>query len=189
MAVKMGVPCTTCAPFTAIDRLLIASTYQDRILKRLVINYKYKFVRELEISLGSILRKYIALLMHQHRFNLFSQSPIITAVPLHSYRQRWRGFNQAEVLAQGLAGTYQMDFLPVLRKIKRTTPQAQLEGRDERLDHWEGVFICTDHGAIRGKDIILIDDICTTGATLDACAEVLKENGAKTVTALVVARG
>lgn len=187
--VKVGIPCATCAPFTAVNRLLIASTYKDVLLQRIITNYKYKFIRELETSLGQLLRKYTAMLLHHHHFNLFASTPTIIPVPLHPYRQRWRGFNQAELLGRHIADLYQMPFALALIKSRRTTPQAQLSEREERLDHLDEVFSCPDPNQIKDKDILLVDDVCTTGATLDACAEVLKANGARSVTGFVVARG
>ena len=77
----------------------------------------------------------------------------------------------------------------VLKRTRHTVSQVGTHSRWERLDNIEGAFLCSDPAAVAGRDIVLIDDVCTTGATLDACAAALKSAGASHVSAIVLARG
>lgn len=115
---------------------------------------------------------------------------MIVPIPLDSRRERERGFNQALIIAQMLERTRQKNRLQVsktLRKKKKTLPQSQLK-REERLVNLEGAFLIKQQGLVRGKHILLVDDIFTTGSTVNECAKILKENGAERVDFLTIAR-
>lgn len=110
----------------------------------------------------------------------------VVAVPMHPRRERERGFNQAELLASELARRTQFPLRrDLLRKTEPRRPQSSL-ARAERAANVRGAFAAGD-GA-RGRSVLLIDDICTTGHTLDACGAALLRKGARRVCALVVAR-
>jgi len=112
------------------------------------------------------------------------------AVPLHPYRQNWRGFNQSELLARSFANTFQMQSSDVgLIRTRKTAPQAHTDDKQQRAVNVAGIFFCPNPSVVAGRDIILIDDVCTSGATLNECARILKTAGGAKVTALVVARG
>jgi ComF family protein len=119
----------------------------------------------------------------------------LVPVPLHVSRQRERGFNQAELLAQGLSASLaktrggpapQVDARS-LRRIRPTPPQTGLSV-SARHENVRGVFSVVRPERIRDKRIVLVDDVMTTGATLSACAQVLKTAGAQSVHALTLAR-
>ena len=109
-------------------------------------------------------------------------------VPLHRKRLRERGYNQSYLLSKGLGKS---NNLPVvadcLVRQKHTPPQAKTSTVEERRDNVVGVFDCRDD-RLRDKRVLLIDDVATSGATLDACAAVLKASGAVSVWALTFAR-
>jgi ComF family protein len=112
---------------------------------------------------------------------------LLLPVPLHARRLRERGFNQSTLLARGLGQRYA---LPMddrsLQRVRATKPQVEL-GAAERLSNVQGAFAY--HGpALAGRAVCLIDDLYTTGATLDSCAAVLLEAGAETVWAYTLAR-
>lgn len=113
----------------------------------------------------------------------------IAAVPVHRSRRRQRGFDQAEELAEALGAALG---IPVVRALERTGRTAALHGQDRsgRARTVEGVFRVRPRasGAIRGRRILLVDDIVTTGATLSGCACVLLDAGARSVAAIAVAR-
>ncbi len=123
------------------------------------------------------------------------KSPILAPVPLHAARQRERGFNQAEVLARSLARRLQSGRRetrhPIetrcLLRIRPTLPQTGLNFR-QRVENVRGVFRVTSEEAVRGRVIVLVDDVMTTGATLSSCASALKKAGAERVLALTLAR-
>lgn len=115
---------------------------------------------------------------------------IIVPVPLHKRRFLERGFNQAEQMARCLADRVELPMKHVLLRRRYTKPQAQCSGR-ERRHNVEGAFtLAPDMAAVvKGKRILLIDDVVTTGSTLLACVKVLKEAGAAKVEAWCLARG
>lgn len=110
---------------------------------------------------------------------------LLVPVPLHRARQRERGFNQADDLARGL----DLPIVQALRRVRRTRPQIELEAAQRQMNVG-GAFAMAGSrkGATHGRVIVLIDDVTTTGATLEACARVLKAAGAAEVRALTAAR-
>lgn len=111
----------------------------------------------------------------------------IVPVPLSRERQRERGFNQSLLIARQLAGDTQ-PVLPAWLARTRDTPPQVGQDRAARHANVAGAFACPDPTAVRGQHILLLDDVATTGATLDACARALRAAGAASVHALVVAR-
>jgi predicted amidophosphoribosyltransferase len=141
-------------------------------------------------------------------------NPILTPIPLHSRRLRWRGFNQSEIFAESLASHLNLSCFNVLLRCKSTKIQKDLK-REQRLKNIESAFainpsvsplllrgeeIATsplfskacpefiEWKGVRGSSFILIDDVTTTGATLLEATKVLKRNGAKKVICLTIAR-
>jgi len=126
-------------------------------------------------------------MMAAHGADVLRDADLVVPVPLHRRKQRERGFNQAEDLARGLG-------LPVVRALKRvraTAPQIDLS-REERAANVRDAFVPrsgrTEDRPLQGLVIVLVDDVATTGATLEACARVLKRAGASDVRALTAAR-
>jgi len=113
---------------------------------------------------------------------------VLVPVPLHRKRLRERGYNQSTLLAQELG---KLNNLPVvddcLIRHRHSLPQARTTTVEERRSNVAGAFSCRD-GRLKSKQILLIDDVSTSGATLDACARALKEAGATSVWGLVLAR-
>jgi len=114
---------------------------------------------------------------------------LITPVPLHWWRAYRRGYNQSELLANQLALHINVPTKVLLRRIKPTRPQVELH-RDQRAENVKNAFQINAAmtSIIKEKTILLIDDVCTTGATLRECAKALKKGGATAVYALTVAR-
>ena len=113
----------------------------------------------------------------------------IIPIPLHKNKLKKRGFNQAEELAKGISKFLEKPiFNDVLLKIKPTFAQMELS-KEKRRENIKGAFVCQKPIVVRGKKILLVDDIFTTGATMEECARVLKEAGAREVWGAVVARG
>ena len=111
----------------------------------------------------------------------------VVPVPLHWRRRLARGYNQAERIARPLAGHLGLPCLAALSR-RRATPPQSLLGRDDRLANLRKAFQVPDPERVRGLHLLLVDDVATTGATLDAAAAALKNAGAATVTALVAGR-
>ena len=113
---------------------------------------------------------------------------LIVPVPLHHQRLRERGFNQALVLGKILSKKMGKKIsVRALRRIRHTIPQVQLD-HSERERNVRGAFEVKDQREVKDKTLLLIDDVFTTGATVNECAKVLKKSGAKSVFVLTLAR-
>lgn len=114
---------------------------------------------------------------------------ILVPVPVHAQRRRQRGFDQAELLARGLGHRLHLPVVPALERAARTTAQHQL-GRRARLTNVSHAFCVAPRRAdgVKGRWLVLIDDVVTSGATLAGCARTLYEAGAFAVSALTLAR-
>lgn len=113
---------------------------------------------------------------------------LITFTPLHWQREQERGFNQAETMANLLGKYWNLPVHKTIKKSSHTTPQAEL-GRKERLTHLRHAFEYINAGELEGKTVAIIDDVATTGTTLNECAKILKGHGAKKVIGIVFAHG
>ena len=110
---------------------------------------------------------------------------LVVPVPLHRARQRTRGYNQAGIAAEAVAGRLGVPYrVEVLRRTRATAPQATLDVA-RRASNVVAAFAASE---VAGERVLVVDDITTTGATLDACARALLDAGAATVFALAVAR-
>lgn len=151
-------------------------------LKGAVQRLKYSGRRDLAAHLSEIMFQSVA------GNNCFYKTQVVTAVPLSPERMRQRGFNQAELLAGGLADRLAVPLLPVLRKVKDTLPQTSLN-RAGRKENLAGAFQLTDQDVIRGKVVMVVDDVITTGSTLDIVSETLVSGGVATVICIAAAAG
>lgn len=113
---------------------------------------------------------------------------IVVPVPLHVRRRRERGYNQAALLARGLARRLDVPMRNPLWRIRATSTQTRLSAT-QREANMRGAFTVFRPKSIQGKRILLVDDVMTTGATVNECARTLKKAGAKAVFVLTVARG
>lgn len=113
---------------------------------------------------------------------------IITWAPLGRRRLRRRGYDQAGLLAAALAEETGLPCAPLLKKTRENPAQSGMGGAERRRANVAGLYAVTDPEAARGKKILLVDDIVTTGATLSACAKALKDAGAASVSAAALAR-
>ncbi len=111
---------------------------------------------------------------------------VITYVPMHFIRLGTRGYNQAALLAKALGKMLCIPVEATLRKTKHTVPQSK-KGQRERAMALRGVYAVLPRASVRGKSILLVDDVVTTGSTIQACAGLLRKHGAKDVQIAAVA--
>jgi ComF family protein len=177
-----GRTCKSCRRNTGLYVFLSPFSYGDEKIRTLIHVYKYNRVREISSVLGRFLQEYIFRLGIK-----FPDDALIIPVPLHSRRERVRGFNQSLLMANYLGEKLGLQVRPgVLLKIKNTEPQATLEA-EERRYNVAGVFKVAGAECIKNKTVILVDDVKTTGATLEEAARMLKEAGVKRIWAITVA--
>lgn len=113
---------------------------------------------------------------------------VMMPVPLHVQRLRWRGFNQAQLLARPLASAAGVRLDPYsLQRVRPTRPQVELDEK-ERRHNVAGAFRVVRPDAVAGRHVLLVDDVYTTGATVDECSRVLRHAGARSVDVLALAR-
>lgn len=142
----------------------------------------FKFFRQFHVG------RTLAGMMSQSRLN-WASIDAVTPVPMHFWRHLRRGFNPSAVLAYALAGRVGKPFWTVLKKQRHTKPQTKLS-REARLENIKGTFLVSKRARkkIVGKNLLLIDDVLTTGATTNECAKALKKAGAQKVVVLTLAR-
>jgi competence protein ComFC len=113
---------------------------------------------------------------------------LIIPVPLHPRRLRWRGFNQAVLLARQVSRLHAIPLDPfILYRRRETPPQTQL-AQDERRTNVRGAFMLHPEKSIDNKNLLLVDDVYTSGATVNECSRTLTKGGAKEVYVLTFAR-
>jgi len=175
-----GVLCPSCVTWQAsVDGIRSPFRFEG-IIREAIHQLKYNNIRKLSNLMASFLNDYL------ERYPM--KGDVIVPVPLHPKRLRERGYNQSALLAEELG---KIRGLPVIEgclvRQKYIKPQAKTLSVLERRKNVEGVFICVDN-RLKGKDVLIIDDVSTSGATIDACARAVKSSGAISVRGLVLAR-
>jgi len=175
-----GILCSGCVSWQAKIEGIRSPFRFDGLIRQLVYEFKYRNIRALAAPLARLLGNYLA------------SNPVplevLVPVPLHRKRLRERGYNQSGLLARELG---RLNSLPVvddcLVRQQPTPPQARTTTVEERKNNVANAFACRDN-RLRDRQVLLIDDVATSGATLDACAAALKAAGAKTIWGLTLAR-
>lgn len=163
-----------------LSGIIKSAVYESGPIKEIIHHLKYSGI----ISLAEVLGE---LVVERLLRELPKRDIIVVPVPLHRKREYSRGFNQAELISRYVCK--RLNFLGgmALVRTKNTPSQVKLSG-DLRRNNLKGVFRCVDMELICEKTVLLVDDVATTGSTLNECAKILKENGAKQVFGVVVAK-
>jgi competence protein ComFC len=170
----------------SLNGLYFAVSYKNNLIKTLIHRFKYEpYIKELATSLACLIIAHFNLIQ-----KVFSgENFIIVPVPLTKKKLKKRGFNQSEEIAKELAKNLSIPLLSdCLIKEKETPAQMELK-KEARQNNLKGVFSISDPGRIRGKKILLVDDVYTTGSTMQECASVLKKAGSQEVWGVAIARG
>jgi ComF family protein len=148
-------------------------------VRQAIHQFKYRHLKATAAPLGQLLADFL----YSHPLT----ADLVVPVPLHPKRLRQRGYNQASLLATEIG---KQTGLPVAEasmvRLRDTVSQARTASAAERRENVRGAFGCRER--LDGESVILVDDVCTTGATLDACATALKAAGSGSVWGLTVAR-
>jgi ComF family protein len=145
---------------------------KDSLLQHLIVQLKYRGNKEIGFYLGKILGRLII------QSDRFSEIDVMVPLPLNPKKEKKRGYNQATAICKGIADIWNK---PVIENIVIRNVFTETQTHKGRISRWEnmdGVFAVTDSSLLQGKHTLLVDDIVTTGATLEACgAEILKIPG------------
>lgn len=189
-----GGVCFVCKGSSELDGITALYDYtENSALARFIKTFKYQFSHDLATELPQILKQVGPEIWKSVRAESGNVVPI--PVPLHIRRERERGFNQAELLAKALVQIWQeqdqsmaisMQSSALVRS-RFTSPQAHLKGEDRRTN-LSGAFVWQGKQSAPER-VLLIDDVFTTGSTMQECARELKKHGAKWVWGIALARG
>jgi ComF family protein len=183
---RLAVFCAPCASTVqraddAADGAIAAFVYGGAIADA-ITRFKYGTRPDLARPLGDLLWRAVAA-----RAGLL-RGCVVVPVPLHPVRLAERGFNQSALLARPVSRRLGAPFLPLALARVRDTPRQASLGREDRLGNVRGALAVRQPKGLRGRPILLVDDVRTTGATLAACTEAALEVGAGPVTTAVLAR-
>lgn len=156
-----------------LDDLIVASTYSG-LMRRLIIDFKFKG----KLSYGEIISEIMLEKILEKNLN----KEVISFVPMHRKKERERGYNQSEILARKIAKSLDLDCIDVFQKVVDTKFQVGLE-KLEREDNLKDAFVVKSSP----EEIIIVDDVITTGATIAELTKMAKKAGIKKVTALIAA--
>ncbi len=168
---KDKIPLNTCKKKIAGVYEVLSVVPYDGIFKKAVLRLKFKKLEQYAYPLARLMAEKL-----MKEFETLSFD-VITFVPLHPDDLKERGFNQCELLAKYLSEAVKIPHRALLKKTRKNAPQHKLSA-SKRKKNVEGVFKAVDKSLIKGNRILIIDDIVTTGCTLEECAKVLEENGA-----------
>ena len=154
-------------------------------LERAVVRFKYHRIRSLGAPLDHLMVSYM--IARPELFADYRAADLVVPVPLHWLRRAWRRFNQAELLGAPVAAALCLPMSPGLRRIRNNKPQARLKFK-ERRENVKGIFIVNPDITLKGKTVVLIDDVMTSGSTVSECAATLKKGGARKVCVFTVCR-
>src|SRR6266571_5921480 len=181
-SITSAFTCANCAHRTIYFDAAV-SAYRGRGIVRQII-HEFKYGRQ--IHLRHLVGRWLNSALDDERLRQ-SHFDVIMPVPLHPARQRERGFNQASLLAELLSAQTSIPVKPLLERTRYTTTQTALD-RAERMENLHNAFRLRKNMDVRGLRVLLIDDVLTTGSTLNECARILKRASAFSVHAATAAR-
>src|SRR5690606_3191151 len=165
--------------------------YNQKIVRDLIWRLKYKGSKDVALVLIPFLYDHLLEAVAEiKQFSYSKEKTLIVPVPLHKKRQRQRGFNQALVLAQTLVNMDKENFElgdDVLERKINTQAQAKIKRQKDRLKNVKGAFVLKNKEKINKRLVIILDDVTTTGATLDECRKTLLENQSAKVIKMALA--
>ena len=178
-----GLTHAKCTRENGLDGLASIWEYEG-VIRRAILALKYKYSLEVGRELSEVFIEYL-----QNSKFLIPPSGVLVPIPIHWYRENFRGFNKSDLIGQGLAKEMGWKFAPdLLIKNKHTVAQAELKGNDRRKN-LKGTFAVNPaHIPYTIPNILLFDDVFTTGSTLMEAAKTLKKGGVKKVWGLTICR-
>jgi competence protein ComFC len=182
-AITEGFICGNCHDRDVHFDCAVAA-YQSRgVVRELIHGFKYSSRLYLRVQLA----RWLAKTLEDPRIR-GTKCDALIPVPLHHVRFREREFNQAEELARLLTQHSGIPTLDALKRVRYTTTQTELS-REERMENLRGAFKVRHTAEVKGRDLVLVDDVFTTGSTVEECSRVLRRAGAASVRVITIARG
>ena len=156
-------------------------TYEENI-RKLIINYKFN-------EKAYLYKTFVNFLLKQEKvLNIIKSYDIILPVPISKKRYKQRGYNQTELIARELSKDTKVQLITnCLYKQKNNVPQSTLN-KEDRINNVKNAYIIKNSRIIKDKTIIIFDDIFTTGSTANECSKILKQNGAKEILVMTLAK-
>lgn len=180
-----GAVCEICREKSYLSGLWILADYENPLVRSIIKAIKYDYICDLAEIFGRLAQRYFS------GPEINADDNQLLPVPLHRRRQLERGFNQSEIIARELGRALGLSLAPpLLVRAKYLRAQARLS-RADRISNMKNAF-CYDIKHLaqdKRQRIILVDDVFTTGSTMQECARVLRENGFENIWGLVMARG
>lgn len=173
------------APSKDFGDIVSFFSYRDEVTKRLITELKYKGKRDNAKIIGSVIYEYLLEELGDRELYEDFVDPILIPIPLSRQRLRERGYNQTELIAECLTEICTLN-TKSLKRIRNTESQTT-KNKEERTLNLKDAFVIKNKELILNKNIILLDDVVTTGSTLNEAKETLLKNGAKNVLAIAVA--
>jgi competence protein ComFC len=179
-----GEPCPFCLAMEFhFDKAFSFFAYEEP-LRDAILDFKYHLgERKGRALTGLFADEFIASPVSKKKFD------IIVPVPLTGQKLRRRSYNQSEIFAYGIADAISIPVVPYALLKRKETPSQTGFDLAQRVENVSDSFMVPDQSIVEGKRVLLVDDIITTGATMNECAKVLKESGAREVVAISLARG
>jgi len=178
---KAELPSKTChieSPFL----LGAASNYADPIVQKIIHSLKYRKIKGLANIVSEVLFDYL------ENSKLDFKKFVVVPIPLHRQKKLSRGFNQSEEMAKVISKKFGVPLLPAIKRIKNNKPQANIREMEKRIENAKNCFALEEKIDIKGKNVILLDDVFTSGATVNEAVKILRSGGAKQIIVLVAAK-
>lgn len=163
-----------------LNSIIACTNFKDRIVKKSIHYLKYKNLPQIANPLGAIMIRTLS----QHLTN--QNNIILCPIPLHPKRLKWRGYNQAQLLAEYIKRQLGFEIYTDLLKIKDTTSQMRIADRQSRIDNVNNAFMANKYCGPNSRAII-IDDVTTTLSTITQAAKALKSQGFRDINAIILA--
>lgn len=167
--------------------LAAAGSYGDKTVSCLIGLLKYRKIKSAALPLAEILSRYLKNLDKNYQLGI--ENFCLVAVPLHWRKRKQRGFNQTDLIAEEVARKLGLIFVKnVLERTRDTPSQVELKEKEKRQNNVLNCFVWQPSVSLPRKNVILVDDVCTTGATMAEAAKELKKAGAKKIIGLAAAK-
>ncbi len=176
-----GLSHTTCKSQYSPDGLISVFKYEE--VSKAIIEGKYQFIARIFEIFGNLVSDFLLSMGLKGNFEKFT----VTSLPLSHSRQKWRGFNQSAITGNYLSVKLNLPYRELLERDKHKKSQKDLD-RAERKLNVKNAFRLAPAKDVRGKNILLVDDVITTGSTLKEAVKTLKQNGAAEVWCITIAR-